>query len=167
MPPMTFKLDVSRALDLDHRANLDLLGRVEAALARTPRAARARDPELARLLAAFAHHLEADVARHFAFEERELFPRLTDAGDGDLASLLAEEHEAIRAVAAELLPLARAAGMASLDDAGWDALGRCALEMVERMVAHIGKETAALLPEVDDLLDETTDRELALAYAEG
>jgi hemerythrin-like domain-containing protein len=90
---------------------------------------------------------------------------MADAGDGDLAALLAEEHETIRAVAAELLPLARAAAAGTLDPAGWDALKRAALEMVERMVAHIQKETMALLPLVDDLLDEDTDRDLAFAYA--
>ena len=44
---------------------------------------------------------------------------------------------------------------------------RGALEIVERQVAHIQKETMALLPMLDDLLDEETDRELAFAYASG
>ncbi|MEO8508240.1 MAG: hemerythrin domain-containing protein, partial [Betaproteobacteria bacterium] len=102
-----------------------------------------------------------------AFEERELFPRMGDAGDGDMAALLIEEHEAIRAVAGELLPLTHAATAGTLDDAGWDALRRLALEMVERQVAHIQKETMALLPLLEDLLDEDDDRELAFAYASG
>ena len=92
---------------------------------------------------------------------------MTDAGDGDMAGLLIEEHEAIRAVAGELVPLARAAEAGTLDDAGWAALKRGALEMVEREVAHIQKETMALLPLLDDLLDEDSDRELAFAYAAG
>ena len=125
----------------------------------------ARDADLARLVGALGRHLEQDVDRHFDFEERELFPRMAEAGDGDMAALLAEEHEAIRAVAAELLPLARAAAAGTLDDAGWDALRRSALELVERQVAHIQKETMALLPLLDDLLDDETDRELAFAYA--
>ena len=90
---------------------------------------------------------------------------MAEAGDGDMAALLLEEHAAIRAVAAELLPLARAAAAGTLDDAGWDALKRGALEMVERQVAHIQKETMALLPLLDDLLDDESDRELAFAYA--
>jgi hypothetical protein len=68
-------------------------------------------------------------------------------------------------VAAELLPLAHAAAAETLDDAGWDALKRGALEMVERQVAHIQKETMALLPMLDDLLDDDTDRELSMSYA--
>lgn len=164
---MTFNRQVSRALDDEHRANLELLGRVEQAFARAPRSGAAREPGLAKLAGSFARHVEHDVGRHFDFEERELFSRMEAAGEGDIASLLKEEHDAIRAVAAELLPLARAAAAGDLDDAGWDALKRGVLEMVERQIAHIQKETMALLPLVDDLLDEDIDRDLAFDYASG
>jgi hypothetical protein len=40
-------------------------------------------------------------------------------------------------------------------------------ELVERQVAHIQKETMALLPMLDDLLDDETDRQLAFTYAAG
>ena len=162
---MNFQRQVSHALDEEHRANLDLLGRVEQAFVRASRSGGARDPELAQLAASFARHIEHDIGRHFDFEERELFPRLEAAGEGDIAGLLKDEHGAIRAVAAELLPLAHAAAAGTLDGAGWDALRRGALEIVERQVAHIQKETMALLPMLDDLLDEDTDRDLALLYA--
>ena len=154
---------VSRTLDDEHRANLALLDRVEQAFGRM----RSRGSDALRTLAgALARQVEQDIGRHFAFEERELFPRMTDAGDGDMAALLAEEHASIRAVADELLPLARAAEEGTLDTAGWDALARGALEIAERQVAHIQKESMALLPLLDDLLDENDDRELAFAYAE-
>lgn len=65
-----------------------------------------------------------------------------------------------------MLPLARAAADGTIDNEGWSALRRNALEMVERQVAHIQKETVALLPLLDDLLDDDTDRDLAFAYAE-
>jgi hemerythrin-like domain-containing protein len=160
---MTFDRQVSRVLDDEHRANLELLGRVEQAFARLPRAG-ARDAGLAQLCGAFARHVEQDIGRHFDFEEAELFPRMADSGDGDMADLLREEHSSIRAVAGEVLPLARAAAAGTLDDAGWRTLSRAALEMVERQVAHIQKETMALLPLLEDLLDEELDRELAFAY---
>ena len=156
---------VTQALDTEHRNSLDLLGRVEAAFTRAPKSGAALDPEIARLASAFARLIEEDVARHFDFEERELFPRMAESGEGDIAELLAEEHDAIRAVAGEILPLARAAATGTLSDADFDALRRGALEMVEREVAHIQKETMALLPMLDDLLDDDTDRELAFAYA--
>ncbi len=164
---MSFQRQVSHALDEEHRTTLDLLGRIEHAFARAPRSGAGNDPELAKVAASFARHLEQDVKRHFDFEEEQLFTRLSDAGEGDIAALLAEEHEAIRAVTDEMLPLARAAAMGSLDDAGWNTLKTGALEMVERQVSHIQKETMALLPMLDDLLDDDTDRELAFAYAAG
>ena len=154
---------VSQALDSEHRNNLDVLGRVEQALARS--AGAATDGELARLLPAFVRLIEQDIGRHFDFEESELFPRMAQAGDGDMAELMREEHDAIREVAAEVLPLARRAAAGSLDRAGFDALRRGASELIERQVAHIQKETMALLPLLDDLLDEDLDRDLAFAYA--
>ena len=51
--------------------------------------------------------------------------------------------------------------------AGWEALKRGVLELVERLVSHIQKEEMALLPLLDDLLDDETDRQLAFAYAAG
>lgn len=156
---------VSQALDSEHRNNLDVLGRVEQALARS--ASTATDVELARLLPAFIRLIEQDIGRHFDFEESELFPRMAESGDGDMAELMREEHDAIREVAAEVLPLARSAAAGSLDRAGFDALRRGASELIERQVAHIQKETMALLPLLDDLLDEDLDRDLAFAYATG
>ena len=164
---MSFQRQVSRLLDDEHRMNLEVLGRVEQGFARATRTGSARDPELSRLAAALGRLLDQDIERHFDFEERELFPRMEEAGDGDMAMLLTEEHKAIRAVASELLPLTRAAAAGTLDDAGWVVLKRCALEMVERQVAHIQKETMALLPLLEDLLDEDDDGELALAYVSG
>jgi len=158
---MNFSRQVSRVLDEEHRANLALLGRVEQAMARAPR----RDPALGALIGDFVRALEQDIERHFRFEEETVFPRLADAGDGDMAALMLDEHAAIREVAAELIPLARAAIAGTIDDAGWTHLRRCTMELIERQVAHIQKETMGLLPALDDLLDEETDRELAFSYA--
>ena len=162
---MNFQSQVAHALDEEHRTNLDLLGKVEQAFARAPRTGASGNPDLARLAGQFARHLEQDVGRHFDFEENELFSRLADAGEGDIAELLAEEHQAIREAAETLLPLANAAAAGTLNDAGWTQLKVGVAEMVERQVAHIQKETMALLPVLEDLLDEETDRELAFAYA--
>jgi len=158
----------ARALHEEHRANLELLGRVEFAFGRTTRRPAditgAPDAELARLIDALRRQIEHDVERHFAFEERELFSRMAEAGENGIADLLAEEHDAIRDVVAELLPLTRAFADGSLDDAGRQALARGALELVERQVSHIQKEEMALLPMLEDLLDDDTDRQLAMDY---
>lgn len=152
---------VSRLLDEEHRGNLALLGKVEQAVGRAARF----DPALAGLMGEFVRALEHDIERHFRFEEEQLFPRMTENGDGGMAALLTEEHEAIREVAGELMPLARQAAWGTIDEAGWRTLRTLAMELTERQVAHIQKETMALLPLLDDMLDDETDRELAFAYA--
>lgn len=153
---------VSQTLDDEHRATLALLGQVEAAFSR---GGRADAEEHARHARALARFLEDEIGRHFDFEEQVLFPRLADSGDADLASLLTEEHVPILQVASEVLPLARRAAAGAIDDPALQTLGRGISELSERLGAHIQKETAALLPILDALLDDETDRALAFAYA--
>jgi len=164
---MSFQSQVSRALDDEHRTNLELLGRVEQAFVRANTTDAARESAFVALAQSLGRHLRQDIGRHFDFEERELFPLIEQAGEGDIAALLKEEHDAIRAVATEVLPLVDRAGDAVLDDAGLRALKRGVLELVERQVAHIQKESMALLPMLDDVLDDAMDRTLAMAYASG
>jgi len=158
---MDFNRQTNRTLHEEHLATIALLGRVEQTLGR----GRADDPGVTPLARTFAEALERELTRHFAFEENELFPRLAAVGEGDIAGLLTEEHATIRAVAGELLPLLKAAAQGNISGGDWDALRRGIPEIVERLIAHIQKETMALLPMLDDLLDEDTDRELAFAYA--
>ena len=80
---MNYQRQVSRTLDGEHRVNLELLGRVEQAFARAPRSGNAGNAELIQLAGVLARHIEQDVGRHFDFEESELFPRMSDAGDGE------------------------------------------------------------------------------------
>jgi len=150
-----------RMLDEEHRRNLDLLERMERAIAGAPEAT----PELRKLLGEFARSMEVDIARHFEFEEQQLFPRLAEAGDGAISELMREEHDAIREVAQELLPLAQEVVQGAVDEEAWDRLRLGTLELIERQVSHIQKETMAMLPLLDDLLDPETDGELALEYA--
>jgi hemerythrin-like domain-containing protein len=158
---MHYTRQVARTLDDEHRANLELLERLEHLLARRD----AAPGEWRTLGGALQRQLAEEIGRHFGFEEQQLFPRMAEAGDGELALLLGEEHDTLRAVAADLEPLARALAAGTLAEAERAALQRLAAEWIERMVAHIQKESMALLPLLDDLLDETSDRELAFAYA--
>jgi hemerythrin-like domain-containing protein len=139
---MQLNLAVTRRLHEEHEATLALWGRVEQALA-----AGIHDPALMREAAAA---LAGEIARHFEFEEAQLFPRL--------AELLAEEHVTIRAAAQRFIALAAQDPL----PAGIKPL---ALELAERLASHVHKEEMALLPALEDLLDEDADRELALAYA--
>lgn len=166
---MDFQLQTPRRLFEEHAATLELLGRVERVF--TGRAGAYPPPAGDSNWSAFARTLlgamEVEVARHFEFEERELFPRLERAGDGDLATLLGEEHGTIREAAQSLSALLRKSLAAGLQPAEWQTAKILALEFSERLGSHAQKEDGSLLPMLDNLLDEDTDRELFAAYAAG
>ena len=147
---MEFNRRISRRLHEEHQATLALWGRLEASLA-TGRL----DASLVKSAAAA---LRDEIDRHFAFEEESLFPRLAAGGEADIAELLSEEHAAIREAGARFIAIAP-------EDPPNARLRPLALELAERLVAHVQKEEMALLPVLDDLLDEDTDCELQLAYA--
>jgi hemerythrin-like domain-containing protein len=145
-----FIRQVCRRLHEEHEASLALCSRLEATLA----AGRGD----AALMRAAAAALAGEIERHFAFEEAELFPRLSAAGEGDMVELLLEEHVAIRASAARFIALVKA-------NSFQNELRVVGLELAERLASHAQKEEMSLLPALDDLLDEGADHELASAYA--
>jgi iron-sulfur cluster repair protein YtfE (RIC family) len=147
---MEFNRHISRRLHEEHVATLALWGRLEAALA-----AGRHD---AALLKSAAASLERELDRHFRFEEAELFPRLAEAGEGDIGELLREEHETIRAAGMRFIKLVSN----EITNPEVKILG---LELAERLVNHVQKEEMALLPALDDFIDEETDHELDSAYA--
>ena len=157
---MPFIRQIPNALDDEHRASLALLNQLDRAVMRGTEA------EWAAQARPLLGLIDQEVVHHFGFEEDELFPRLADAGDGDIAALLAQEHADIREIGDELRPLAQAlVEHGTLAPEQRAAFKRGVLELIERMLSHIQKETMALLPLLDDLLDEDTDRELSMAYA--
>jgi hemerythrin-like domain-containing protein len=162
---MELQREISRRLHQEHVAILDLLGRFGQALARLGAGPPAAGDALwSVLLAQLASALAHEVTRHFQLEEEELFPRLHARGEGDLAELLLEEHVMIREVSRTLLALIARARRGELDAAGWRGLKANGLELVERLSSHAEKEQGALVPLVDEMLDEATDRELASSY---
>ena len=146
---MGFNRHINRRLHEEHDATLDLWRGVEQSLV----SARS-DPALLKKAAAA---LEREIAQHFDFEEKALFPRLAAAGEGDLGELLAEEHVAINAASRRFIHLVRT-------DPAHAELRPLALELAERFFAHVQKEEMSLLPALDDLLDEEADQELTEAY---
>ncbi len=161
---MDFVRQVNRRLHEEHDATQRLCARLEQALGARPWPPETAGGELARVLRGSTAALADEVARHFEFEERELFPRLAEAGDGDLAEMLAEEHATIRDAARRFAELEEAVRAQAIDAQGWQQLRVIGLELAERLAAHAQKEEASLLPAVDDLLDEETDRSLFAAY---
>lgn len=149
---------VSRKLYEEHVHVIALLERFGFALAglrADPPAA--AEPPWSVLLSQMAGALEHEITRHFQLEEEKLFPILRERDEGDLAELLLEEHEVIRAIARPLLDLIRRARLGGLDAEGWRMLKAHGLELAERLSSHAQKEQGALVPLVDEMLDETAD----------
>lgn len=162
---MELQRQISRKLYEEHVAIIDLLGRFGRALERLGAAPPAADdPAWRVLLAQLGTALEHEITRHFDLEETQLFPRLHARGEGELAELLFEDHELIRAVTRPLLGLVARAQAGGLDAAGWRSLKASGLELVERLGSHAEKEQGALVPLVDEMLDEATDQELWTLY---
>jgi len=156
---------ISRRLHDEHVAIIDLLGRFGRALERLGAGPPAADDAGWRvLLAQLGTALEHEITHHFDLEETQLFPRLHAHGDGELAELLFEDHEVIRGVTRPLLALVARARLGTLDAAGWRSLKALGLELVDRLGSHAEKEQGALVPLVDELLDEATDQELWTHY---
>ena len=166
---MDIQRQTCRRLHEEHEAVFELLRRLERALtqAQSDAAPDFLDPAWSALLRDLRSGLEFEVAPHFDFEERSLFPLLADAGEGDLVDLLNEDHKLIREVTAPLLDLLALGQTKKLDASGWQSLKRLGLELCERLTDHALKEEQAMLPALESLLPEETDRELFAAYAAG
>jgi hemerythrin-like domain-containing protein len=161
---MDYQRNIVRMLHDEHMKTIAALEKLEAILAGAGKKVPAGDAidEVARAIAPI---IEGEIGPHFRFEEDELFPRLAELGDGSIGELLAEEHEAILPVAANVLNGIRCGGNDGFEKEAWEEFRRNGLELVERMIAHIQKEEMALLMTLDDLLDDDADATLAMSYA--
>ncbi len=161
---MDFSRQINRRLHEEHDATLQLCVRLEQALGARPWPPDPANTGVALVLRSSVAALADEVARHFAFEETELFPRLAEAGEGDLAELLAEEHAVIRGIARRLSELHDAVRAQTIDAHGWQQLRMHGLDLAQRLASHAQMEEMSLLPSVENLLDEDSDRELFTAY---
>jgi hemerythrin-like domain-containing protein len=151
----------------EHEAVFDLLRRFRRALLDSPAGV---VPDLAglawnALIREVRAGLEGEVARHFAFEERSLFPLLVGSGEGDMVELFNEDHAVVRGVAAPLLELLAAAQARGLDGAGWQSFRRLGLELCDSLSGHAEREEQAMLPALESALSDERDGELFAAYA--
>lgn len=165
---MTFANRISQTLHEEHRATIALMERLEQTIAQHRRSAPpdVRDRAMTQLLSDLSIGVEAEVARHFDFEERQLFPYLEAAGDDAIGAHLASEHNAIRPLGLRIAALAREASGQGFDEATWDEFRRVGQELCERMLAHVQKEEMALLPLLDETVDADAEARLYQDYVE-
>lgn len=166
---MQFTLRTTAALHDEHVATLALLNNLESILlSHGPK--NPPDPtntSASRLFSDMTTAIEGEIERHFAFEEDSIFPRLAEMGDGDICSLLQEEHEHILPTAKELAIMIRAARTDGFEPAEWARFRQMGLEFLELLITHIQKEEMGLLPVLEDILDSDADAALAIAYTGG
>jgi hemerythrin-like domain-containing protein len=163
---MGFTNRISQTLHEEHRSTVALVERLEQLLARHRRtgAPDIGEPGLARLLQELSTGVEAEVQRHFDFEETRLFPILQASGDEAIAAHLTDEHQAIRPIGASLAKLARGAADRGFEQGTWDEFRGLGQELCERMLAHVQKEEMALLPMLEDNMDADTEARLLDEY---
>jgi hemerythrin-like domain-containing protein len=163
---MTFSNRICQTLHDEHSATVALMERIEHLLGRYPRGNRpdANDRAVAQLPTEISSAVEADIERHFAFEESEVFPYLDAIGNSAIGAHLTEEHTAMRPLGLRLAALSRAATAAGFDGAGWDEFRKIGQELCERLLAHVQKEEMALLPLLEDTMDAETEVKLYGEY---
>ncbi len=164
---MSFTNRISQTLHEEHRATIALMERLEQLMARHRRG----PPDVgtagvAQLLADLATGVEAEVQRHFTFEETHLFRYLEAVGDEAIGAHLTEEHAAMRPIGVAVARLARAAAVQGFDAAGWNEFRRLGQELCERMLAHVQKEEMALLPLLEEAMDADAETRLYQEYVE-
>ncbi|MCP4316154.1 MAG: hemerythrin domain-containing protein [Hyphomicrobiales bacterium] len=162
---MQFSHRTTQILHEEHRATMAMIEDLETFIGRAGRRAPGvDDPAVRTVLQKIATAIDGEVSDHFAFEENELFTRLSEAGDTDICDHLSEEHRAILPLGQEVVDRARVALADGFDDQSWGEFRTPAGELIERLQAHIQKEEMALLPMVEELLDAETDFALSEAY---
>lgn len=158
---------ISQKLHEEHCATVALMERLERLIAGPRREPPdTHDHSVAQLLSDLWTALEADVQRHFAFEEECLFTYLSGIGEEAIGAHLTDEHTAMRPIGARIAALAHEAAIRGFDSAGWDEFRRCGQELCERLRAHVQKEEMALLPLLEESMDADTEARLLRDYLE-
>jgi hemerythrin-like domain-containing protein len=110
--------------------------------------------------------LEAEVERHFAFEEDHIFTYLEAIGDAGIGEHLTDEHAAIRPIGARVATIACAAATNGFAPPEWEEFKRLAQDLSDRILTHVQKEEVALLPVIEENMDPETEARLYQEYVE-
>lgn len=163
---MSFSRRTAQLLHEDHQATVAVIEALDELIARARKTPPdTSDPAVAKALTGATGAIEEEVSNHFTFEEEELFTRLEEMGDVGIGMVLRSEHQALLPLGRQVADMARAAVAGGFDATSWAAFRDTAGELIERMFAHIQKEEMALLPMLEEILDDEEDMTLAEAYS--
>ncbi len=164
---MNFSRRTAQLLHEDHQATIVIIEALDQMIAQARKTPPdVTDPTVQATLKRAASAIRDEVSNHFTFEETELFTRLEDLGDVGIAAHLREEHAALLPLGNQVADRAAQALESGFTPDQWRDFHSYAGELIERMFAHIQKEEMALLPMLDELLDDETDLELSTRYGE-
>lgn len=101
------------------------------------------------------------IVDHNAFEEAELFPLICAKGEGELAALLIDEHDAIgprarclHAITAEIIEN-------GITPQRWNDFKGVGAELISEMMFHLQKEEMTVVQRLTVFLDAGADHQLA------
>lgn len=164
---MSYTNRISQTLHEEHGATVALMERLEQMLARGRRGPPDRaDGNVARLLSELAAGMEAEIERHFAFEEEHIFTYLEAVGDTGIGEHLTSEHAAMRPIGKRVAEMARAAAANGFTPTEWEEFKPLARDLGDLMLAHVQKEEMALLPVIEENMDAETEERLYQAYVQ-
>lgn len=162
---MNFRNRVCQKLCEEHAAVQALLERLMQTIARhRDSAPDVKDPLVAKLLNDLAVELPGEVERHFAFEEAELFSYLAEAGNQGIGRHLTYEHSIIRPIGTALVKLIGEIRAQGFDAARWAEFRNLGQNLADTLGPHAQKEDMALLPMLEDAMDEEKENELYEKY---
>jgi len=160
-----FRNRVCQKLYEEHAAVQALLQRLEQAVAKQrDDVPDVKDPLLAKLMIDLASELPGEVDRHFDFEEAELFSFLAEAGNAGIGAHLTYEHSIIRPIGAALVKLIKEVRGQGFNAASWAEFRKHGQQLVMTLAPHAHKEDMALLPMLEDAMDEAKEEELYEKY---
>jgi hemerythrin-like domain-containing protein len=164
---MNFQNRVCQKLHEEHAAVVALLEGLAQTIARhRDSVPDAKDPIVAKLMSDLAAELPGEVERHFAFEEAELFPYLSEAGNEGIGAHLTYEHGIIRPIGTALVKLIGEVRVQGFDAARWSEFRSLGQQLYDSLVPHARKEDMALLPMLDDLMVSEEEMRLYEKYVE-
>lgn len=165
---MSFNNRINQVLHDEHGATVALMERLQQMLGRHHRDEQpsTQDRAVTQLLSDLAVAIPGEVERHFAFEEKQLFPYLAAAGDAAIGAHLTDEHSVMRPIGFRIAALAHDAAGQGFDGDQWHEFRRLGQEFCDRLFAHVQKEEMALLPLLEETMDADTEARLYQDYVE-
>jgi hemerythrin-like domain-containing protein len=116
-------------------------------------------------LQALIHMAEADIGRHYRFEEEVLFRKLAAAGLGPMVEVLVMEHDSVRAIVVPLRASAEAALADGFTKATWSTFRDGVFDLINSVSFHIQKEELGVIRQLATVLGVDADRDLGRLYA--